>query len=214
MVRVDPSGDGTGWRALHGLPVVPGFTLVVDDLDPYRWPNGGEVETRMTLQQRRTWQSRLNGAWRILADNHWTVAEEVTAAIRVLTPIKQPIFGQKSASASETFGTIALSAPRHSLGFAATFAHEIQHAKLRALTDMVALTRPDDGRRYYAPWRPDPRPAYGLLQGVYAFLGVADFWRRQIGAERGPRRSGDRSNWSGGVRGLTWSPARSWRAGA
>jgi uncharacterized protein len=38
---------------------------------------------------------------------------------------------------------------------------------------------PDDGRRYYAPWRTDPRPVGSLLQGAYAFLGVSGFWRRQ-----------------------------------
>jgi len=37
--------------------------------------------------------------------------------------------------------------------------HEFQHSKL------------------WAPWRTDPRPLGGLLQGVYAFLGVADTWR-------------------------------------
>jgi hypothetical protein len=35
----------------------------------------------------------------------------------------------------------------------------------------------DGQARYYAPWRPDPRPLGGLFQGAYAFLAVADFWR-------------------------------------
>jgi uncharacterized protein len=29
----------------------------------------------------------------------------------------------------------------------------------------------------YAPWRPDPRPLEGLLQGSYAHIGVTDVWR-------------------------------------
>ena len=29
----------------------------------------------------------------------------------------------------------------------------------------------------YVPWRDDPRPASGLLQGVYAHLGIARFRR-------------------------------------
>ncbi len=63
--------------------------------------------------------------------------------------------------------------------YAATLVHEVQHLKLSALLDLVALTLPDDGRRYYAPWRADPRPASSLLQGAYAFLGVSGFWRQQ-----------------------------------
>jgi HEXXH motif-containing protein len=62
---------------------------------------------------------------------------------------------------------------------AVTLVHEVQHVKLGALLDFVTLTRPDDGRRYYAPWRDDPRPLHGLLQGTYAHLGVSGFWRRQ-----------------------------------
>jgi hypothetical protein len=57
--------------------------------------------------------------------------------------------------------------------------HEARHIKLSALLNLVSLCKPDDGQRYYAPWRVDPRPASGLLQGAYAFLGVSGFWRGQ-----------------------------------
>src|SRR5581483_603165 len=60
---------------------------------------------------------------------------------------------------------------------AVTLAHELQHLKLGALLDIVTLALPDDGRRYYAPWRDDPRPLGGLLQGAYAYFGVSGFWR-------------------------------------
>jgi hypothetical protein len=40
--------------------------------------------------------------------------------------------------------------------------------------------------RLYAPWRDDPRPAAGLLQGIYAFFGIAEFWRRQRSAAGNP----------------------------
>ncbi|MBG0830311.1 HEXXH motif domain-containing protein [Planomonospora sp. ID67723] len=184
-VRVDPSCDGTGWRVLHRLPAAPGIGMILDDLDPYRWPEAHELEGRLTAGRRRTWRSRLVEAWRILTADHWTVAEEVASAISVLTPLRPRAFGDNSGTAQETFGAVALSEPGNGLGLGATFAHEIQHTKLTALTDAVALTLPDDGRRHYAPWRPDPRPVYGLLQGAYAFMGVADFWRCRRGMERG-----------------------------
>jgi uncharacterized protein len=65
--------------------------------------------------------------------------------------------------------------------------HETQHLKLCALLDLVSLTHPDDGQRYYAPWRTDPRPASALLQGAYAFLGVSGYWRGQRKAASGPQ---------------------------
>ena len=52
-----------------------------------------------------------------------------------------------------------------------TLVHEFQHSKLSAMLDLVPLTDPDDHGRYFAPWRVDPRPLAGLLQGVYAFVG-------------------------------------------
>jgi uncharacterized protein len=72
-----------------------------------------------------------------------------------------------------------MSAPPDPIIGTVTLTHEIQHVKLGALLDLVTLTLPDDGRRYYAPWRDDPRPLGGLLHGVYAYLGVTEFWRRQ-----------------------------------
>lgn len=74
---------------------------------------------------------------------------------------------------------VAMSLPPDPVACAETLIHEVQHLKLGGIQDLVDLTWPDDGRRYYAPWRPDPRPVAGLLQGTYAFFGVAGFWRRQ-----------------------------------
>ncbi|WP_326641503.1 HEXXH motif domain-containing protein [Streptosporangium sp. NBC_01755] len=186
-VRVDPLRDDTGWQVLRRLPVGSGFSLVVDDADPYRWPAGHVTEPRLSDAKLDHWARCLREAWRVLTARHWTVAEEMTCGVSVLTPIHAPAFGQNSATSRETFGTVALSEPQHGLGMAATFAHEIQHAKLTALTGMVDLTRPENGRRHYAPWRNDPRPVNGLLQGAYAYLGVAGFWRRQHRFEQGAR---------------------------
>lgn len=186
-VRVDLLRDDTGWQVLHRLPTGQEAGLVVDDADPYRWPAGHVTEPRLSGAKLDHWASCLREAWQLLSARHRTVAAEVTCGISVLTPIHAPAFGQNSATSRETFGTIALSEPQHGLGMAATFAHEVQHAKLTALTGMVDLTRPENGRRHYAPWRNDPRPVNGLLQGAYAYLGVAGFWRGQHGAEQGAR---------------------------
>ena len=43
---------------------------------------------------------------------------------------------------------------------------------------MIPLMKPCN-ERVYAPWRPEPRPVVGLLQGVYAHLGIARFWGAQ-----------------------------------
>jgi uncharacterized protein len=90
-----------------------------------------------------------------------------------------------SSSSPETFGAVAMSRPPDACALAETLAHEVQHLKLSALIDVVRLTKPDDGSRFYAPWRDDPRPIDSLLQGAYAYLGVSGFWRRQRHLENG-----------------------------
>jgi uncharacterized protein len=67
--------------------------------------------------------------------------------------------------------------PTSPADFAVTLVHEFQHSKLSVVLDLVRLCDPADDRMYFAPWRTDPRPIGGVLQGVYAFLGIADTWR-------------------------------------
>jgi uncharacterized protein len=57
--------------------------------------------------------------------------------------------------------------------------HEFQHVKLGAILDFADLYDGSDDRLYHAPWRRDPRPLEGLLQGTYAHIAVADFWLRR-----------------------------------
>jgi HEXXH motif-containing protein len=120
--------------------------------------------------------SVLRDAWPLLDP---VTAGEVATAVRVIVPYINPPAGHVSSSSPETFGAVAMSAQPDRYTCAATLVHETQHLKLSALLDLVTLTLPDDGRRFYAPWRTDPRPVSSLLQGAYAFLGVSGFWRRQ-----------------------------------
>lgn len=173
--------DAPGWRGLRRLSAAGGgmpITLLVDDVDAYRMP-AAPVAEPLADEEVAAWQATLEPAWDILTGHHRPVAEEIRAAVRVVTPLRPPAHGQASATGRDTFGCVAMSAPGDPQALAETLAHEVGHAKLTALLDIVALTLPDDGSRYYAPWRDDPRPVSGLLQGVYAYLGVTGFWRRE-----------------------------------
>jgi uncharacterized protein len=108
--------------------------------------------------------------------------------VTVIVPFLPPAEGQVSASAAESFGAVALSSSADQALCGAILAHEIQHLKLSAVLEIVALTMRDDGQRYYAPWRSDPRPISGLLHGAYAFMGISAYWRRQRHAAEGKAR--------------------------
>ena len=206
LVPTDTRTDGPGWRGLRRLCATErGMTLrlVIDDLDPDRMPSARDLGGRLSLAEATRWQRILPRAWDLLADLPGTAAEEIHAVVRALTPLRRPAHGQVSSSSPEAFGGVALSPPADALALAASLAQEAQHAKLGALLDLVALTRPDDGQRYDAPWCDHPRcvdawcedarrdggrcdgtwPAAPLLRRAYGCLGVSGFWRWQCEAE-------------------------------
>ncbi|MEV0660046.1 HEXXH motif domain-containing protein [Actinomadura luteofluorescens] len=181
--RAEPSAtDGPGWeavRVLHAEHEGLRWDVRLDDLDPDRLPGGVLAGERLTSAEFDQWQSTLDEAWALLVTRHREAAEATRRLITVLTPLSSEGGGGRSATSKEAIGNVGMSAPHDAHGFAVTLAHEVQHVKLVALLDLVPMTQPDDGRRYYAPWRPDPRPLSGLLQGAYAHLGIAGFWREE-----------------------------------
>jgi HEXXH motif-containing protein len=199
----DLSVETTGWQSLRRLSATSAgktIELLIDDLDPYRAPGMDNAGDRLPAAEAARWQSILLQTWDLLVRRHINVADEMAIMIRVLTPLRPPLGGQVSATSRDAFGAIFLSAPQDPVSLAVTMAHEVQHAKLSALLDIVPMTLQDDGSRYYAPWREDPRPISGLLQGAYAFLGVAGFWLRQSRSADGASALAEFARWRGAVR--------------
>ncbi|MDT0329236.1 HEXXH motif domain-containing protein [Nocardiopsis lambiniae] len=200
-VPTDPHRDGPGWQALRRMEAEHAghrLALLLDDQDPDRMPGADIVARRLTGPEVDHWRAVLWEAWEILVEDHWTIAEETVDTVLTLTPTRPADGAHTSATARHAFGNLGLSTPPEPVALALTFAHEVQHAKMTALWDLVPLTLPDDGSRYYAPWRPDPRPAAGLFQGVYAHLGVAGFWRRHrhtVAGARAERAHADFAHW-------------------
>jgi HEXXH motif-containing protein len=173
-----------GWRELRGV-AVGGRNILVDDLDPFRLSAPECEQTgRLDASQLADFTTMLHRGWRVLSP---ASAAEISAIVRVIVPFQAPASGYASTSSSQAFGALGMSRQRDPYTCGETLVHETQHLKLCALLDLVALTEPDDGRRYYAPWRADPRPASGLLHGAYAFFGVSCFWRGQHALAPEPR---------------------------
>lgn len=172
----DPHRQGPGWLPLRRAGL-DGFDVIIDDLDPFRMLGRADLAPRLEASQ--PWEDALRQAWGVLTAGHPALVAEVGAAIRAVVPLAQPESGMVSDSSREAFGAVAMSLPPDPVHGAEALVHETQHLKLGALLDLAELTEPDDGRRFYAPWRDDPRPVSGLLQGAYAYVGVSAFWRRQ-----------------------------------
>ncbi|MFG1945426.1 HEXXH motif domain-containing protein [Nonomuraea sp. NPDC048826] len=129
----------------------------------------GEVEWEQ-------WRRRLAASWELLEGHHPEYAATLAAGLRCLVPLTSPAQGTVSATSSTAFGAVAISLPAEPSVLAVTLVHEFQHGKLSVVLDSTRLHEPAGDPRFYAPWRDDPRPLVPFLQGVYAHLGVAQFW--------------------------------------
>jgi uncharacterized protein len=183
-ISSDSGRDAPGWSRLR-LINAGSTQFRIDDIDPFRMPAAPFLAPRLSAVEARAWDAAFGPALQLLERHHPVVFSEVTAAVSVVVPLRAPDSGRLSSSTPETFGAVAMSQPLDPCTLAVTLTHELQHIKLSALLDIAPLTRQDGSRRFYAPWRDDPRPVSGLLQGAYAFLGVAGFWRDQRHMETG-----------------------------
>jgi len=144
------------------------------------------ISPDLTPDEAVIWRRCVQSAWQILVRYHKWAAGPIAAGVSVIVPLT-PRGGNAldSATTPAAFGAIATSPPPNPVILAETLVHEFQHLKLCGLMDMTPLIEPCD-QMVYAAWRPDPRPAGGLLQGVYAHLGVARFWSIQRQVETKP----------------------------
>ncbi len=186
-----------GWTPAYALPgLLPdGPPLPLDDLDPYRTVRGDprhhELSGPTALDEtaRKRWLEAWSGTADMLRLGGEHRVTEAVVLLRCLVPLAEPPrpdpdttdtggTGSCSGTRREAFGALFSSAPPTPATFAATIVHELQHTKLCVLSDMLDLHHAGPQRRHFAPWRPDPRPYDGLLQGVYSHLALADFFQR------------------------------------
>jgi HEXXH motif-containing protein len=182
----DPGRAGHDWQPVAVLEARHrgmALRLPLETADP-RLPSLDTASARP-----EAWQGLLRSAWRLLVESHPRRAEELAAGLNGIVPLPAPARGVTSATSRHAFGTVLASWPADPERLALTLLHEFQHSKLSALTDLVTLCEPDGRSRLYAPWRPDPRPPAGLIQGIYAHLGDIAFWQQRSGGRPEPKRA-------------------------
>ncbi|WP_217165743.1 HEXXH motif-containing putative peptide modification protein [Streptomyces sp. AC512_CC834] len=182
----DPSRPGHGWQPVAVLDVRHRGQELRLPLETAA-PELPALETASAGPA--AWRELLRQAWELLVENHPRRAEELAAGLNGIVPLPAPARGVESATSRHAFGTVLTSWPADPERLALTLLHEFQHSKLSALTDLVTLYEPGGRTRLYAPWRPDPRPPGGLLQGIYAHLGDLAFWQERSGSRHGPARA-------------------------
>jgi len=166
-----------------------GLRLTIEDGDPYRDGYRLPPAERLADADLARFAALLADAWSWIVRHVPAHALSIRAILRSVVPLRPTVCGRTkhfSATSRWAFGSIAMSMPVDAETLALALVHEVQHAKLGALLDLVDLYRDDNRTRYRAPWRLDPRPLEALMQGTYAHLGVTDFWRAR-GHDDSPR---------------------------
>ncbi|OLF05581.1 HEXXH motif domain-containing protein [Actinophytocola xinjiangensis] len=185
-----PGLDAPGWWAVRKVRVRVGarrFTVRLDDLDPYRGLYEPIPPQRLPVAEVREWQRLIDEACQLIVTHLPGFAETMPIGLSSLVPKPQVLYRNPSASTGEAFGSAVVGRPTDGTSLASTLIHEFQHIVLGGLLHLIRLHDNDPRERFYVPWRDDPRPVSGAVQGLYAFLGVVAFWRSL--AATGDRRA-------------------------
>lgn len=168
-VDVEPFGPLLAWSDPTGARVGP--SPVVEFTDGVR----------------KDWYRVTTAAWRMISADHARYAPGVAGCCRMIVPQRSDDpHRHVSSTNADGFGAVGVSLTEDIPTFAVALIHEVQHLKLSALLDAVPLHGADSVPRYYAGWRPDPRPFQPLMHGVFAFSAVTEFWRVAYERETDP----------------------------
>nr|WP_042186034.1 HEXXH motif domain-containing protein [Kibdelosporangium sp. MJ126-NF4]CEL17038.1 Transcriptional regulator [Kibdelosporangium sp. MJ126-NF4]CTQ91732.1 Transcriptional regulator [Kibdelosporangium sp. MJ126-NF4] len=150
----------------------------IDDHSPYREFANPDKPDPLSTAEWDDWNDLFDRAWNVLTQRHRGYAEELSAGLVAVAPVRGKQ-GFTGSSSNPAFGAVALSPKESGAALAEVLIHELQHSKLNAVLELVPLRQEHAERWWYAPWRADPRPLVGLLHGIYAFVSVVEFWRDQ-----------------------------------
>ncbi|MFC1415318.1 FxsB family cyclophane-forming radical SAM/SPASM peptide maturase [Streptacidiphilus cavernicola] len=196
--RDEPRWQPVRRAALPAAGGLAGWTLALEDADPERDCYRSEPSARLNADELACWERELIDAWRMVAVGLPEYAEGLREGLSALTPLVGLPGGRlHSASVRSAFGAVGIARPGTPELLAELLLHEFQHVKLGAVLDLADLFDRGHRGRFTVPWRSDPRPVEGALQGTYAHLALGDFWRARAEALAGPAaaaaaRRGDR----------------------
>ena len=114
------------------------------------------------------------------AEMHWLLHE--------IVPGGYDLEKHLSASYREAIGTVYVTLHPNVMTMTEALVHEFQHNKLNVAAYTTEFLENAFEPRYPSPVRPDPRPLWGILLAVHAFLPVAVLYRRMRAAGH-PRAS-------------------------
>jgi len=124
------------------------------------------------------WIGALNEAFALVGSFLPATYGEMRLLLQAIVPVGWDEARHLSASYREAIGTIYLTLHPNLMTMTEAVLHEFQHNKLNVAADDLELLSNAFHPLYKSPIRPDPRPLWGILLAVHAFLPVAELYRR------------------------------------
>jgi HEXXH motif-containing protein len=123
------------------------------------------------------WLSSLEEAWFWINSCSTLLASEIVMGVQSLVPVhSHAIDVHRSQTFREIPGLLILSWMSDTSVIVEALVHEYHHHKLNALLNLdPIIVEGSPEAIYYSPWRDDPRPLSGILQGIYVFQAVLEF---------------------------------------
>jgi len=103
---------------------------------------------------------------------------EMGLLLHEIIPVGYDAVRHLSASYREVIGTIYLTLHPNVMTMTEAVIHEFQHNKVNVGSYSADYLINAFEPQYHSPIRPDPRPLWGILLAVHAFLPVAELYRR------------------------------------
>lgn len=173
------------------------WSVALEDTDPYRDCHQWPAASRLSTGEAGLWARRFADAASYIEDRMPRYLPGLRAGLRSVMPmVPAPSGTHRSGTARHAFGSVGVALPADGPTLALLLVHEFQHVKLGALLDIYDFYDSTDNRLFYVPWREDPRPLEGLIQGTYAHLAVTDFWRTRREDTAGEQRSVAEANFA------------------
>jgi HEXXH motif-containing protein len=167
-------------RGYHPLGTVAHFATV--DQNPIvaleTHPNKSGNPVDLGGRPAEEWIGTLEEAFGLIEAFLPQTYAEMRLMLHEVVPVGYDDTRHLSASYRESIGTIYLTLHPNLMTMAEAVLHEFQHNKINVASDSADFLSNAFHPLYESPIRPDPRPLWGILLAVHAFLPVAELYRR------------------------------------
>ncbi len=179
----DPELSTLRIRRVH-FPLASGIQLVVADNNPLSdqeaHPDKQGNAIDLGGRDAEEWCKALASAFATIERYYPELSVEMQLVMQSYHPVGYDAERHLSASYAEVIGAAYISLHPDGMTLSEALIHEFCHNKINALFARDMLLENAFEPLFSSPVRPDPRPLYGVLLAVHAFVPVAELYRRML----------------------------------